>query len=119
MTIPATVELGSTVTVTAEGVILPTDKQLKVAVSTTDNKFEVAQVDKNNTVVDRCEYTVTNKGDTPNNLNGTPVTPGATVLTAENGKNKTVFLQFNAPATTYSGEYKGTVNFTVSVDNAS
>ena len=119
VTIPATVELGSTVTVTAEGVILPTDKQLKVAVSTTDNKFEVAQVDKNNTVVDRCEYTVTNKGDTPNNLNGTPVTPGATVLTAENGKNKTVFLQFNAPATTYSGEYKGTVNFTVSVDNAS
>ena len=119
VTIPATVTLGNTVTITAEGVILPTDKQLKVAVSTTDNKFEVAQVDKNNTVVDRCEYTVTNKGDTPNNLNGTPVTPGATVLTAENGKNKTVFLQFNAPATTYSGEYKGTVNFTVSVDNAS
>ena len=117
VTIPATVQLGSTVTVTAEGVILPTDKQLKVAVSTTDNKFEVAQVDKNNTVVDRCEYTVTNKGDTPNNLNGTPVTPGATVLTAENGKNKTVFLQFNAPATTYSGEYKGTVKFTVSVDD--
>ena len=119
VTIPATVTLGNTVTITAEGVILPTDKQLKVAVSTTDNKFEVAQVDKNNTVVDRCAYTVTNNGDTPNNLNGTPVTPGATVLTAENGKNKTVFLQFNAPATTYSGEYKGTVNFTVSVDNAS
>lgn len=120
VTIPANVQLGSTVTVTAEGVILPTGKQLNVAVSTTDNKpFEVAQVDKNNTVVDRCAYTVTNNGDTPNNLNGTPVTPGTTVLTAENGKNKTVFLQFNAPATTYSGEYKGTVNFTVSVGNAS
>ena len=110
VTIPASVELGNTVTVTATDVTLPSGKQLNVTMSTTDNEpFKVTQGN------DKCEYTVY-KGATAENPGETEVTPGSTVLTAENGKSKTVYLKFNAPATTYSGKYTGTVNFTVSVD---
>ena len=112
VTIPATVELGNTATIKAENVTLPNDKQLNVKVANT-SKFEVTLMDDNNSVVDKCAYTVTN-GETK-----TPVNPSDTVLTAVNGESeKTVELQFNKPeTTTYSGEYKGTVKFTVSVDD--
>ena len=106
MTIPATVELGNTVTVKADGVTLPDDKQLNVKMSTESGLFEVAQGK------DVCKYTVT-KGEAK-----TPVNPNDTVLTVESGgTGNSVELQFKAPeTTTYSGEYKGTVTFTVSVD---
>ncbi|WP_455488856.1 hypothetical protein [Gemmiger sp.] len=111
VTIPASVELGNTATITAKGVTLPDDKRLNVKVAD-DSKFEVMLDGDTRT------YTVTNKDEDPDNPNGTPVTPGDTVLTAENGNNKTAYLQFNKPeTTTYSGEYKGTVKFTVSVDD--
>ena len=114
VTIPASVELGNTATIAAAGVTLPNDKQLNVKVAD-GSEFKVALNG------DTCEYTVTNKGDTVNNPNGTSVTPGTTVLTAENGESeKTVELQFNKPkTTTYSGTYTGTVSFTVSVDDKS
>ena len=104
VTIPASVELGNTATITATGVTLPDNKQLNVKVA--DNSpFKVALGD------DTREYTVT--------IGETPVNPGNTVLTAEgNVDEKTVALQFNKPATTtYSGTYTGTVTFTVSVDD--
>ena len=104
VTIPASVELGNTATITATGVTLPDNKQLNVKVA--DNSpFKVALGD------DTREYTVT--------IGETPVNPGNTVLTAEgNVAEKTVALQFNKPATTtYSGTYTGTVTFTVSVDD--
>ena len=108
VTIPAAVTLGSTVNVKATDVTLPNDKQLKVTMSTDTGRFEVAQVDENNTVVDTCPYTVT-KGEAE-------VNPGETVLTVNSsGTNYSVALRFNAPATTYSGTYTGTVNFTVNV----
>lgn len=112
VTIPATVTLGNTATIKAKDVILPNGKTLNVKVAE-GSKFEVAQVDDNDAVVDKCAYTVT-KGETK-----TPVNPSDTVLTAVNGESeKTVELQFNKPeTTTYSGEYKGTVKFTVSVDD--
>ena len=112
VTIPATVELGNKATIKAKDVILPNGKTLNVKVAE-GSKFEVAQVDDNDAVVDKCAYTVT-KGETK-----TPVNPSDTVLTAVNGESeKTVELQFNKPeTTTYSGEYKGTVKFTVSVDD--
>lgn len=112
VTIPATVELGTTATIKAKDVILPNGKTLNVKVAE-GSKFEVAQVDDNDAVVDKCAYTVT-KGETK-----TPVNPSDTVLTAVKGESeKTVELQFNKPeTTTYSGEYKGTVKFTVSVDD--
>ena len=112
VTIPASVELGNTATITATGVTLPDDKQLNVKVAE-GSEFKVAQVDDNDAVVDKCAYTVT-KGETK-----TPVNPSDAVLTAVKGESeKTVELQFNKPeTTTYSGEYKGTVKFTVSVDD--
>ena len=111
VTIPATVELGTTATIKAKDVILPNGKTLNVKVAE-GSEFKVAQVDDNDAVVDKCAYTVT-KGE-----NKTPVNPSDTVLTAVNGESeKTVELQFNKPeTTTYSGEYKGTVKFTVSVE---
>ena len=111
VTIPATVELGNKATIKAKDVILPNGKELKVKVAE-GSEFKVAQVDDNDAVVDKCAYTVT-KGETK-----TPVNPSDTVLTAVNGESeKTVELQFNKPeTTTYSGEYKGTVKFTVSVE---
>ena len=114
VTIPATVTLGNTATITAKDVILPNGKELNVKVAE-GSEFKVAQVDDNDAVVDKCAYTVT-KGETK-----TPVNPSDTVLTAVNGESeKTVELQFNKPeTTTYSGEYKGKVTFTVSVDDKS
>lgn len=112
VTIPATVELGNKATIKAKDVILPNGKELNVKVAE-GSEFKVAQVDDNDAVVDKCAYTVT-KGETK-----TPVNPSDTVLTAVKGESeKTVELQFNKPeTTTYSGEYKGTVKFTVSVDD--
>ena len=75
------------------------------------SKFEVAQVDDNNIVVDKWAYTVTKGKD--------EIKPRDTVLTVESsGAEKSVELLFDAPATTYSGTYTGTVTFTVSVDKA-
>ena len=108
--IPATVELGKTVTIEATGVPLPDGKELKVIVAE-GSKFEVAQVDDNNIVVDKCAYTVTKGKD--------EIKPRDTVLTVESsGAENSVELLFDAPATTYSGTYTGTVTFTVSVDKA-
>ena len=81
MTIPATVELGNKATIKAKDVILPNGKTLNVKVAE-GSKFEVAQVDDNDAVVDKCAYTVT-KGETK-----TPVNPSDTVLTAVNGESK-------------------------------
>lgn len=110
VTIPATVELGTTATIKAKDVILPNNKTLNVKVAD-DSVFTVSLYDGTN-VVDTQTYTVTKEDKTE-------VTRGSTVLTAENGDtDKQTSLTFNTPAsTTYSGEYKGTVKFTVSVDN--
>ena len=105
-------ELGKTATITAKGVILPNVKTLNVKVAE-GSEFKVTLVDGNK-AVDTCAYTVTDKGTQKE------VNPGETVLTADNSNpNNSVELLFNAPATTYSGTYTGTVNFTVSVDDKS
>ena len=109
VTIPASVELGNTATITATGVTLPNDKQLNVKVAD-DSAFTVSLYDGTN-VVDTQTYTVTN--------GNTKVTRGSTVLSVtENTEGETTAsLKFNAPTSTkYSGEYTGTVTFTVSVD---
>lgn len=113
MTIPASVELGNTVTVKATGVTLPDDKQLNVKVAE-GSEFKVAL--DGNPALDTCEYTVT---DVTNKTATKEVTPLVPVLNAVIGESeKTVELQFNKPeTTTYSGKYEGTVKFTVSVDD--
>lgn len=110
MTIPAEVKLGETATITAEGVTLPTNKKLNVKMgSSSDSEFTVALIEDTK-AVDTQTYTVKNSENKY-------VKPGDTVLSVEKGENaKSTTLNFNAPtSTTYSGEYKGTVTFTVSV----
>lgn len=110
VTIPAEVKLGETATITAEGVTLPTNKKLNVKMgSSSDSEFTVALIEDTK-AVDTQTYTVKNSENKY-------VKPGDTVLSVEKGENaKSTTLNFNAPtSTTYSGEYKGTVTFTVSV----
>ena len=115
VTIPATVELGTTATIKAKDVILPNGKTLNVKVAE-GSEFKVAL--DGNPALDTCEYTVT---DVTNKTATKEVTPLVPVLTAVSGESeKNVKLQFNKPeSTTYSGTYTGTVTFTVSVDNKS
>ena len=115
VTIPATVQLGTTATIKAKDVILPNGKTLNVKVAE-GSEFKVAL--DGNPALDTCEYTVT---DVTNKTATKEVTPLVPVLTAVSGESeKTVELQFNKPeSTTYSGTYTGTVTFTVSVDNKS
>lgn len=115
VTIPATVQLGTTATIKAKDVILPNGKTLNVKVAE-GSEFKVAL--DGNPALDTCEYTVT---DVTNKTATKEVTPLVPVLTAVSGESeKNVELQFNKPeSTTYSGTYTGTVTFTVSVDNKS
>ena len=111
VTIPATVELGddpATVTISATGVTLPDNKQLNIKVAD-DSEFKVTLEGDTSESPDSATYSV-NDGD---------VEPGDTVLTAKKGETeKSASLTFKAPeSTTYSGTYKGTVTFTVSVDD--
>lgn len=115
VTIPATVQLGTTATIKAKDVILPNGKTLNVKVAE-GSEFKVAL--DGNPALDTCEYTVT---DVTNKTATKEVPPLVPVLTAVSGESeKNVELQFNKPeSTTYSGTYTGTVTFTVSVDNKS
>lgn len=112
VTIPASVELGSKATIEAKDVTMPDGKKLNVKVAN-GSKFEVAL--KNGTeTVETCTYTVTDVTDEDTKKE---VHPSDTVLTADNNSSDTsVILQFNAPTTTYSGTYEGTVTFTVGVE---
>lgn len=111
VTIPATVELGSTATIKADGVILPDDEQLNVKVANdaddaADREFKVT-LDGTTDVT--ASYKI-KKGDDE-------LTPGSTVLTAKNGNTPETTLSFLKPdAAPYAGSYTGTVLFTVSVD---
>ena len=69
VTIPASVELGNTATITATGVTLPDDKQLNVKVAE-GSEFKVAL--DGNPALDTCEYTVT---DVTNKTATKEVTP--------------------------------------------
>ena len=111
VTIPATVELGSTATISADGVILPDDEQLnvKVANDTNDAADREFKVTLDGTTDVTASYKI-KKGDDE-------LTPGSTVLTAKNGNTPETTLTFLKPdAAPYAGSYTGTVLFTVSVD---
>ena len=111
VTIPATVELGSTATISAHGVILPDDEQLnvKVANDTNDAADSEFKVTLDGTTDVTASYKIKSGDD--------ELTPGSTVLTAKNGNTPETTLTFLKPdAAPYAGSYTGTVLFTVSVD---
>ena len=111
VTIPATVELGQTATISAENVIVEKGKQVEVKITSTseaDNTFKL-RTQQGATVT----YTV-KKGDQA-------VTAGDSVLTVNPGTahSGSTELSFVAPADAsipYAGTYTGTVTFTVSVE---
>lgn len=106
VTIPATVELGNaanaTATISAENITLPTDKTLQVIIN---GPFTATLVGKTDVTA---QYTI--------QKDGTALTDGSTVLTAQNGESPKIPLTFVKPdAAPYAGSYTGTVTFTVSV----
>ena len=111
VTIPATVELRQTVTVSAENVFVEKGKQVEVKITSTseaDNTFKLRT--RQGTAV---TYTVENGGQA--------VTAGDSVLTVNPGTahSGSTELLFVAPADAsipYAGTYTGTVTFTVAVE---
>ena len=109
VTIPASVALGNTATISAENVNLNAGEQLHVTLSgtsDTDNAFKLK------TATDSLTYTVSNGDDN--------VSVGDVVLNVAAGtESGSSTLTFNEPATTpNAGDYTGTVTFTVSVKSA-
>ena len=107
VTIPATVALGETATIKAENVVVAKGKQVEVAL-TNANGFKLATPQGA-----ELGYTVKN-GETK-------VNEGDTVLTVnpDDGKTGATILSFVAPTEyTYSGDYTGTVTFTIAVNSA-
>lgn len=111
VTIPATVELGQTATISAEDVIVEKGKQVEVKIASTseaDDSFKL-RTRKGAEVT----YTVEQGGQA--------VAVGETVLTVNPGTahSGSTELTFVAPADgsiPYAGTYTGTVTFTVSVE---
>ena len=107
VTIPATVALGETATISAENVVVPKGKQVEVAL-TDANGFTVATPQGASLT-----YTVKN-GEAE-------VAEGDTVLAVnpDNGKTGETTLSFVAPTEIqYAGKYEGTVTFTIAVNPA-
>lgn len=105
VTIPASVTLGDTVTVSAENVVVEKGKQVEVKLSGDAFKLTSGENAEIN-------YTVTK--------DGAAVGVSDTVLTVNpvDGASGSATLSFVAPSKlTYAGTYTGTVTFTVSVEN--
>ena len=104
VTIPATVALGETATISAENVVVPKGQQVEIAL-TDANGFTVATPQGA-----KLGYTVKN-GETT-------VNEGDAVLTVNptSGKTGETTLKFVAPETVkFAGDYTGTVAFTIAV----
>lgn len=110
VTIPGLVTLNtaapSTVTVTATDVTIPNGQKVRVTLNSKNNFYVITNEGARGT------YTVKKDNST------TPISNGATVLEANYGTKSTVLtFEFQKKNVTYSGEYKDTVTFTVSVSN--
>ncbi|MGN0546089.1 MAG: hypothetical protein ACI4I3_02060 [Acutalibacteraceae bacterium] len=116
VTIPSSVELGGTATVTAEGVSVADGSQLVVKLSGTsgvNNAFTLS-----NGGSDTLTYRVTkgSKAGTAISVNGSVLTVAGGI--ADNSGSEALYF---TPATEpkYAGKYTGTVTFTVSVEAVS
>lgn len=108
VTIPASVTLGQTAIVSASNVKINKDQTLKVKLTATSERDNTFKVKANG-----AELTYTVKKGT------TDIAVGSEVLAVNSetsGDDLKAELSFIAPtSTTFAGEYKGTVTFTVSV----
>lgn len=116
VTIPASVELGGTATVTAEGVSVADGSQLVVKLSGTSGANNALTLSNGGS--DTLTYRVT-KGS----KDGTAISVNGSVLTVAGGiaDNSGSEALYFTPATEpkYAGKYTGTVTFTVSVEAVS
>lgn len=108
VTIPGLVTLNtaapSTATVTATDVTIPNGQKVRVTLNSKNNFYVITNEGARGT------YTVKKDNST------TPISNGATVLEANYGTQSTVLtFEFQKKNVTYSGEYKDTVTFNVSV----
>lgn len=110
VTIPASVTLGETVTVSASNVVVPMGKQLRVGIiSNNDDDAFFVQTAEGAMLL----YSVKKGG--VNILVGEPVLK----VNPEIADNGSATLTFEEPTyVTYAGTYTGTVTFTVSVVSA-
>ena len=108
VTIPGLVTLNtaapSTATEPATDVTIPNGQKVRVTLNSKNNFYVITNEGARGT------YTVKKDNST------TPISNGATVLEANYGTKSTVLtFEFQKKNVTYSGEYKDTVTFTVSV----
>lgn len=111
VTIPATVELGNQITISAENVRL--NKGLQVVVSIADASGTADAFTMTSTAGDSFTYRIT--------ANGNAISSGANVLTVnpDTASAGTVTLKFEKPKKAiYAGNYTGSVTFTIAVNPA-
>ena len=112
VTIPKSVTLGQTATVSAENIVVEKGRQVQVTLTGTgsaNNAFTL----KNNKGSE-IAYTITSESNRQIGIHD----PVLTVDPANASSGKAV-LFFNASGTaTFAGDYTGTITFTVSVENA-
>ena len=111
VTIPATVELGNQITVSAENVVV--NKGSEVVVSIADASGIGNPFTMTSTAGDSFAYSIT--------ANGNAISSGANVLTVnpDTASAGTVALKFEKPKKAiYAGNYTGSVTFTIAVNPA-
>lgn len=111
VTIPATVELGNQITVSAENVVV--NKGSQVVVSIADALGAGNAFTMTSTAGDSFTYSIT--------ANGNAISSGANVLTVnpDTASAGTVNLKFEKPKKAiYAGNYTGMVTFTIAVNTA-
>lgn len=117
VTIPASVTIGNSATVSASDVVVAEGYQVNVKITATSgdsNAFTVAS--NGGSGSDTLEYTVKN-GNTEYKLNDTVLSVNPADGTSS-GSVSLAFALADGETALYSGTYSGTMTFTVSVDEA-
>lgn len=114
VTIPENVELGETVTVSAENVLVKIGQQVEVSLTGTSGEDNAFTLETSEGAV--VEYTVQDEQGGTVSLNS-PVL-AVNPETASAGEAALSFIAPDDAAITYAGKYTGTVTFTVSVESA-
>ena len=111
VTIPATVSLGETATISAEGVILNKGEQVIVRLTGTSDESNAFKI----TTAQGAELTYTVK----NGENTVAVGDTVLVVNADAATDSSTTLSFSTPENVqFAGTYSGTVTFEVSVEAA-
>lgn len=111
VTIPATVSLGETATISAEGVILNKGEQVIVRLTGTSDESNEFKI----TTAQGAELTYTVK----NGENAVAVGDTVLVVNADAATDSSTTLSFSTPENVqFAGTYSGTVTFEVSVEAA-